>query len=333
MKKLSILCGIALVLALMSGPVLAQNYYFDVTGDGVADTEATIFVGETISVDVYLTWTAGDNLAGNDYRVNYPTNASLVSATWPGDPWDEHGEFPNSIYIDLSLLETSTGVPAGDILQHTVVLECDSLGDVVMTVSDTYIIDSADNDAYTPTVTELTIHQTEPQCECDVTPGTTELGPDETQQFTGVAGTFCASTPSYAWTTDCACGSVDSAGLFTADNVTAFEECTVTATDQANTATGGDIVCEAAVTCVLPSGCATKIYKGGVCEEANPIDTVYNRPGRRGLSMTCCEYEEFCVCSSCDEEMCFAWDAVTLFSGGLSADDLMESGEPVTNLH
>ena len=50
------------------------------------------------------------------------------------------------------------------------------------------------------------------------------------------------------------------------------------------------------------STCASKIYRGGVCEESSPLDTIYNRPGRRGLSITCCEEEEFCICTSCEGE-------------------------------
>jgi len=74
--------------------------------------------------------------------------------------------------------------------------------------------------------------------------------------------------------------------------------------------------------------CNTKIYRGGVCEESTPLDTIYNRPGRRGLSITCCEEEQFCVCSSCYPEAAFTW-SVTILPGSdpdFTLDDLVASG-------
>jgi len=75
--------------------------------------------------------------------------------------------------------------------------------------------------------------------------------------------------------------------------------------------------------------CQTKIYRGGICGEATPIeDTVYNRPGRRGLSITCCEEETFCICSSCDPEfVAFTW-TVSILDGSdpdFMLDDLVAS--------
>jgi len=72
-----------------------------------------------------------------------------------------------------------------------------------------------------------------------------------------------------------------------------------------------------------------KIYKGGVCGEATPIeDTVYNRPGRRGLAMTCCEWETFCVCSDCDPETTIYEWSLTVLSGPAVESDF--EIDPVT---
>jgi len=86
MKKLSILCGIALVLALMSGHSFAQSFGLGFNGSGVIEDpcETTISIGETIQIDIYLIWpTENPNLAGLDYAFSWDsTKMSLVSVTW-----------------------------------------------------------------------------------------------------------------------------------------------------------------------------------------------------------------------------------------------------------
>ena len=49
-----------------------------------------------------------------------------------------------------------------------------------------------------------------------------------------------------------------------------------------------------------PSICTGEIYKGGICELGLPIDDpAYNRPGRRGLAITCEDVVDFCICTDC----------------------------------
>ena len=56
MKKLSIFCGIALILALASSPAYAQSFGFDTNGDGVIDDpcEITLNESDTINIDLYV---------------------------------------------------------------------------------------------------------------------------------------------------------------------------------------------------------------------------------------------------------------------------------------
>jgi hypothetical protein len=96
-----------------------------------------------------------------------------------------------------------------------------------------------------------------------------------------------------------------------------------------------------------------KIYRGGVCEEAVELDTIYNRPGRRGLAMTCCELEQICLCTDCDDcdPETYIWEAttsapldvvLTVAGDGMSAtldvipphpDELIEITVTVTDCH
>lgn len=56
--------------------------------------------------------------------------------------------------------------------------------------------------------------------------------------------------------------------------------------------------------------CNGEIYKGGTCDLGLPIDDpAYNRPGRRGLSLTCEDIVDFCVCTDCVnlDPVCLVW--------------------------
>ncbi len=56
--------------------------------------------------------------------------------------------------------------------------------------------------------------------------------------------------------------------------------------------------------------CQGEIYKGGTCDLGLPIDDpAYNRPGRRGLSLTCEDIVDFCICSDCVnlDPACLVW--------------------------
>ncbi len=60
----------------------------------------------------------------------------------------------------------------------------------------------------------------------------------------------------------------------------------------------------------VPSICTGEIYEGGTCDLGLPIDDpAYNRPGRRGLALTCEDIVDFCVCTDCVnlDPACLAW--------------------------
>jgi hypothetical protein len=62
-------------------------------------------------------------------------------------------------------------------------------------------------------------------------------------------------------------------------------------------------------TSVIPA-CTGNIYKGGTCDLGLPIDDpAYNRPGRRGLALTCEDIVDFCVCTDCGNHgaACLIW--------------------------
>jgi len=55
------------------------------------------------------------------------------------------------------------------------------------------------------------------------------------------------------------------------------------------------------------AACQTKIYRGEHCSSGEEIP--FNRSGKHGLAMGCCEVLELCVCSSCDcEDTGFTWE-------------------------
>jgi hypothetical protein len=59
-----------------------------------------------------------------------------------------------------------------------------------------------------------------------------------------------------------------------------------------------------------PYICRGEIYKGGSCDLGIPIDDpAYNRPGRRGLALTCEDVVDFCVCTDCVnfDPACLVW--------------------------
>ena len=63
-------------------------------------------------------------------------------------------------------------------------------------------------------------------------------------------------------------------------------------------------------TSVAAPACRGEIYKGGLCDLGVPIDDpAYNRPGRRGLALTCEEVVDFCVCTDCAnrDPACLVW--------------------------
>ena len=125
MKKIFTICGIGLVLALMSGPAYAQSFAFDLNGDGTpGDTEISIYQSDTIEVDVYVTGWGTTNFFGADFYFRWDTTSlDVVSYGYDDTVWSDSTFYLNDeLYI--SMYKESPGVPGPDIKLISVVLHC-----------------------------------------------------------------------------------------------------------------------------------------------------------------------------------------------------------------
>jgi hypothetical protein len=195
----------------------------------------------------------------------------------------------------------------------------------------------------TVTPVDATAHQVPPICLCDVDPASPpkiEVTGSQTFTASQVDPADCGNAPNWNWmiyntgpSPDCACAVSGECYLDTAtgclagdatcdivaQDVTELSNCTIMAADlnnwQGAYMASAPVYCLSSILIEPPPACETKIYRGGVCGEAEEIDTVYNRPGRRGLAMTCCEPETFCVCSNCYADYPFVefhWSATVV---------------------
>ena len=321
MKKLLALFGVVMMVALISGPAYATGFGLDIDGDGSVDIppgEITLSESETLAIDLYITdWpppspppysaSVGSVLGWFEWDTG-SIELDSFDCTDPGT-WDLVTLTETAGKLELSLGSSAGAVPNvdGNVYMATVVIHCLAAGTdwVKVQTSDGGVIMDTGGLPYSaaPDLDVVVNQIPPPPCACDVTPDDpdTIIGVGS-QQFVAapVAGTDCDTPVTYEWESiGCLGGSVDGTGLFTADGSTLGETCTITATDQVNTATG--VACSEDIVLAPAATCKMKIYRGGVCEEADPLDTIYNRPGRRGLAMTCCELEEICLCTDCDE--------------------------------
>jgi len=348
MKKLSIF-GLAMALALVVSPVLASQFQLDFHGGDTSypagntyESSITLNQGEKVLVDVWVTGLQVTPEIGSiDMEFQWDTGCLKVNSVDSSfliktiGLWDAAAGVaipalctPPNCQYKLSVQLFTGGNPGPVIQMQTLELEaiaaCPSAS-VTATMGSNAIIDKNGDPVTNPSDAIVPVEVLPPPpCSCDLKPDdpATIVG-SGSQLFTLDENTQCVNTPSVLWTDTCAEGNVDQTGLFTASAITAEDTCEVCATDTANTTDQqpNGVECCEDITLLPASGCATKIYKGGVCDESVPVDTIFNRPGRRGLSITCCEYEEFCVCSSC-EDATFTWN-VTILSGDLLESDLV----------
>ena len=340
MKKLSIILALTMVLGLMTSGALAAPY-FDVSTS--ADCPAT---GTTVSIDVEIKDMPGTDFWGYTMCVLYDsTKVSFSSASVlpsaggctlaPPSVFDDGA---GCLMLGGGKSAGTTCSYAGDMLLATVVFTNDS----ATTADDTEIcfaIDCASSDpggcswdlgagtgafidddqGRESSMPRVCGDICKPlPCMLSITPGDqSPVAPDAVIDFDAdiSAGGACpGANHVFSDTTAGGCqgGSIDSVtGVFTAASSfpVSPEVCTVCVTDTVNqdACTDGGPCCSD-VTLVTPAGCATKILLGRECELTPPA-TQYNRPGRRELSITCCEEETVCICSSCpDPETCFVWD-------------------------
>jgi len=166
-KNPSIICVIVLILTLVSGTAFAISFGLDIGADGTIDdpAEITISVSDTVEIDIYLLdWPTTVNLGALDYTFHWDTTKMDLTDYDPnlkatGGHWDMNGEYPNTDYIDFSLVEFAVGVPGPQILLHTVVLHCIAEGDGDITVDNGYLSDVTGNDFYDVDDANGIIHQ------------------------------------------------------------------------------------------------------------------------------------------------------------------------------
>jgi hypothetical protein len=217
----------------------------------------------------------------------------------------------------------SVSPQGGDIWIGTIDFHCEGAGTAVIQVNS---LPAATNCGVSSTCYDpmpaksITIHQYVEPCGCDVTPDSALLDEagesvDFDDSFTGV----CITPLVLTWSDDCTYADVDSAGVITESGspIGWTEDCRVTVSDTANSLT-----CGAPVSIQGPPACQLKIYKAGeaCCEEEIPDDPPFNRVGRRGLAMTCCETVTFCPCTDCVETPpCYVWEyEIVQWCDGLS---------------
>jgi len=135
MRRLSIICGIALLLSLMAVPAFPASYEFDFNDDGVWDTEWQLSMGETVEVKIWLEDYSEETLFGSQLYFQYDPGKILVNEanSYPND--DDHGgpfdhrlsylrKEENGVYL-LSLAHfDSVSVSNNKILFFTIELEC-----------------------------------------------------------------------------------------------------------------------------------------------------------------------------------------------------------------
>jgi len=126
MKKLSILCGILLLLGFSSAPAYAQSFSFDLNGDDVpGDTKISIYEYDTIEVGVYLTgYTPTTNLFGVDWYFTWHTDSlDYVSNGGNDGQWDDVTSYVNS-QIFTTQYKESPGIEGTTIHLLDIVMHC-----------------------------------------------------------------------------------------------------------------------------------------------------------------------------------------------------------------
>jgi hypothetical protein len=325
MKKLSILCSILLVVALVAGPAAAQRWTIDVKQDGIDNGGSVNLFGQTgvlidLGYDGY-SCAPDDDLFGAKAYVTIDetlvdvTSCDLNTVCDPTFSRCEPVAGETNVWIaECADFNFISAVPS--LITATMTVDCVGTGttDMVMDVTGGTKTDGSLSDCnfanIIPDAATVTIEQLPPPCACEVT-GPVAVGAsaieDTTEQYTAsqVVGTDCAETPVYEYSDDCAAGDVDPVtGLLTVPPYTGDPEvCNICAVDTANT--GVDPCC-LEITISPGQTCDGEIYLGGAegcdCLEQPPVDDPpYNRPGRRGLALTCGDIVDFCACDDCTE--------------------------------
>jgi len=284
MKKLSFICILALVLGLVAGSAFALEFKFDFyggdtglpQGDFEDPQEVALYEFETVMADIWMTvWdTSGrKNVAYIDYYFTWDTDSlDVVSVSTdhliePTGPWDdEYNSLDAPGIYAMGVVEYGVGVPGPNFRLHTVQLHCEAPADawIKASLSPDGIVGNVDGDEWTDvTDGDGILHQTEPECQCEIAPSGVVLGNGESQTFTASQKDpyYCDNPPNFVWSTDCKevatdlseCAGNAYCTVTANDPIPVWEICTVTATDMANTVSaGGQVACTADVHIIPP---------------------------------------------------------------------------------
>jgi hypothetical protein len=348
MKKLSIVCAFALIFGLVSAPVYAQTFCKDILEGGNAggwtgakswDESTTISPSDTITVDLWINGVSEPYISGG-ILLSYDTTKVKVTSVTVGADWMLPSTFINNAVGNAQIvggMVIGSVAPDGDgdIYLGQADVHCEAVGDALLAVTNPpgSFNCGVSSTCYDPLPTNvITIHQWLPPCSCDVTPSdvTVDVSVETSVDFAAAASGNCLTPITYVWSDDCSWADVDASGHLVASvPIGITENCRVTVDDALNTVT-----CGADVELRGPAACKMKIYRGGTCAEAEVIDDpAYNRPGRRGLALTCCETVTFCICTDCVYEVdpcdCLIWDfEIVEGPDGYTEDDLTLIIEP-----
>jgi hypothetical protein len=351
MRKLSMVCMI-MVIALSAGQAFAQATYLveGSAGSLVLNLTVGACVTDTIAVDGSSFGTSplvsgGFLISQSDSGATVAITScqcydgTLTPAVWDAGvtPVFDPTGYPGGVFVAAANLGAGVALPNANILVCDVTF-CGVAADTsIITVDtvpdfDTWV--DQNSVVYDSTIAAVTLNALvlgDP-CECAIAGPASVQAPKTgsvTENYMAAGDAQCDNPSVYAYSTDCAGGTIDpDAGVFTVLAGAAHETCTVTATDTANTNinTGDVVVCTLPIEIlafVPPPECAVQIALGRSCPGVAIDDPAFNRPGRRGLAATCGEIIDFTVCSDCPEfdPACLVWDVPATLGTIAQIDD------------
>ena len=223
MKRLSIIFGLVLMLALMAIPVYPMSFQFDFNGDMVWDTEYTaVTMGETVHVDVYLDWdyVLDPSLVGGSFTYDKTKFAVDDAYLYGGCDWFSTVLNPTDGGYDISLFSlgcvSCSPDPEGKYLLATFVLQ--ALGGDGNIRMEGIAQSCLDGRNFTPDSADAIIYG---PCGVEIVPTSAEVATGKTLEFkVSYSGSACEGlTPSkdFTWeiTTPENGSTIDKTGLDT----------------------------------------------------------------------------------------------------------------------
>ncbi len=151
MKKLSMICGITLVLALGVRPALAAKFQLDFYDDtqglysqGDFETSIDLSEGDTVYADIWVTGIAEGQLVGTiDTKLLWDSSAlevvfidnshlfSQANGLWDAAPFSLVR--PGNMFLEVILF--SGGNPGPEIMMHTIAFRCIAVGEDLIEIT------------------------------------------------------------------------------------------------------------------------------------------------------------------------------------------------------